>query len=140
MDKSWEKVHSFSFQNAFTYADMRPGHTDREKRNMIREVAFQRFPGDIYSESKKWAFKIYVEKSGRRAFDIENVPKLIIDAFCKKRIDRDKLNDSQDSRVSNVALYPDDTIDHVVFLEVSGKRIDQNKDEKTTVDIFRLKK
>lgn len=131
MDNSFKSVHSFSYQKAFTYADIRPGHTDKEKREGIRLAASTGFPQIAHSDNEKWAFKIHVKKSGNRRFDIENVPKLIIDAFCRKQIAADK------SQYSDIGLYPDDTIDHVVFLEVTGERIEQQKEEKTEVEIFR---
>ncbi|MBI5970169.1 MAG: hypothetical protein HY884_03335 [Deltaproteobacteria bacterium] len=109
MTKPKELAHSFCYREAFTYADMRKGHTDKKKREKIRKAAVKGFPKNLFSKTAKWAFKIVVEKSGKRPFDIENVPKLIIDAFCKKQIEKDS------SEYEDFALYPDDTIDHVVF-------------------------
>ena len=67
-------------------------------------------------------------KRGRRPFDIENVPKPIIDAFCARQIKRDK------SEFGRVALYPDDSIDSVRLVHLSGER--SEKEDATTIEIF----
>jgi hypothetical protein len=58
-----------------------------------------------------------VGKAGRRHFDIENVVKPIVDAFCAGQIKSDR------SQYKNLGLHPDDTLDHVVLLEIAGSRI-----------------
>jgi len=77
---------------------------------------------------EKWALRITVGKAGRRRFDVENVLKPIIDAFCEKQIQADK------SQYQNLGLYPDDTLDHVVLLEITGSRTVGK--ETTLVEIF----
>ena len=119
-------VYSFEFSKAFTYADMREGFRDKDKREYIRSEAVKRFPDDIPS-IKWWAFRIFVRKTNSRPFDIENVPKLIIDSFCKQQIDRDK------SKYKELGLYKDDTIDYVKVLMVGGSR---SKKDFTKVEIF----
>lgn len=123
----WQPVGSFKLPWASTYADTRPGRTDREKREQIRKVASTKLaaiPPDLVG----WGFRIYIRKSGKRPFDIENVPKLIVDAFCARQITRD------DSRHTHLSLYPDDTIDHVVSLQVAGERVAGG--ESTLVEVF----
>jgi hypothetical protein len=78
-----------------------------------------------------WALRIYVKKSGNRPFDIENVPKLIVDAFSRKQIQDDK------SEYKYLGLYDDDTIDYVRIIEVGGERT-SNVDS-TMVEIFGFK-
>ena len=126
-DRFYVRVGRFEMPWAVTYADTRPGHTDREKRERIREAAAMAFTGAPI-EIKQWAFRVLVRKAGRRAFDIENVPKLIVDAFCMRQISAD------DSRYPYLALYEDDTIDHVVVLQVAGERVVEA--ESTVVEIF----
>lgn len=126
-DDSFRKLHSFSYPKAFTYADTRPGHTDKEKREYIRSKAENNFPKNIKSV-KWWAFRIFVQKSGKKPFDIENVPKLIIDAFCKNQITRDG------SKFPALWLYKDDTIDIVKVLEIYGERT--LKIDSTQIEIF----
>lgn len=109
------RVHSFALPKAFTYADTRPGHTDREKREQIRAAASRGFPQSI-PEVRWWAFRILVQKTGNRPFDIENVPKLVIDAFSKRQIKLDN------SAYGKVGLYDDDTIDYVRFIQIGGER------------------
>src|SRR5437867_11340799 len=99
-------VATFKLPWAWTFADMRPGHTDREKREHIREIAAP-FLASVPAGITQWAFRIYVTKGGAGRFDIENVPKLIIDSFCERQIREDR------SAFAALALYPDDTIDHV---------------------------
>src|SRR5713101_4005150 len=99
---AYSLVTKFEFDAAFTYGDMRPGNEDKVKRELIRRFAALSFPATI-PQVKWWAFRIVVQKDGNRAFDIENVPKLIIDPFCRKQI----LDDG--SAHLKLALYQDDT-------------------------------
>ena len=80
-ETEYVKVHSFEIPAAFTY----DGGKDHEKRNHIREVAAEHFP-DKKPAGQWWAFRVYVKKKmhGERPFDIENVSKLIVDAFSEK--------------------------------------------------------
>ena len=87
-DASYLKVLHLELPVVFTYADTRPGRTDRDKREMIRAAARLRMSNEI-PRALWWGFRIYVKKSGRGPFDVENVPKLIVDAFSKRQIDRD---------------------------------------------------
>jgi hypothetical protein len=128
----YEKVLSVQVGKAFTYADTRPGCTDREKREEIRAAA--KMMTDEIPECAWWAFRVSVKKAGGRAFDIENVPKLYIDAFCRKQIKQDG------SSYPNLGLYEDDTIDHVRVLEVYGERIENRGDECTFVEVFARRK
>jgi len=121
------KVHSFSIPHAFTYADTREGKTDKDKREYIRARASEGFPQNIPGV-QWWAFRISVKKSGGRPFDVENVPKLIIDAFSESLISKDQ------SQYKTLCLFPDDTIDHVRVLEVSGVRSQQG--DRMEVEIF----
>ncbi len=124
------KVHSFTMPRAFTYADMRPGHTDRDKREYIRTKAAESFPTNIPS-IKWWAFRILVKKAGGRPFDIENVPKLIVDAFCRWQVQKDG------SKYENLCLFADDTLDYVKIIEVGGMRSQEG--DTTEVEIFGYK-
>jgi hypothetical protein len=74
----------------------------------------------LVSNVRYWGFRILVTKSRRRRgeFDIENVPKLIIDAFCAKQFGKwDK-----HSKYCSLGLYDNDTIDTVCLLLVRGER------------------
>ena len=124
---AYSLVTTFEYDAAFTYADMRAGNTDKVKRELIRGFASLSFPAEI-PHVKWWAFRIIVQKDGTRAFDIENVPKLVIDSFCKKQIAKDG------SSYLNLALYQDDTIDFVRLMQVAGTRI--KGQSKTIVAIY----
>ncbi len=124
------RILSFTIPRAFTYADMRVGHTDKDKREYIRAKAAEYFPNNI-PNIKWWAFRIFVKKSGVRPFDIENVPKLIVDAFCRRQIQKDG------SKYKNLCLFADDTLDYVRIIEVGGMR--SQEEETTKVEIFGCK-
>lgn len=126
----YSPVHSFEMHEAFTYGNMRATQRDIDKRRRIRFEAAKQFPKDI-PPGQWWAFRIYVKKSGNRPFDIENVPKLIIDAFCTRQIRKDR----QSEYVDLLGLYDDDTIEHVGIVEIRGERtVNQNS---MMVSIFR---
>jgi len=129
-EAKYVKVHSFSLPEAFTYADTREGQTDKDKRERIRVKAAEDFPDNIPSV-KWWAFRIFVKKSGNRRFDIENVPKLIVDAFCRRQIQEDG------SQYTKLGLFRDDTIDFVRVIEVGGIR--SQAENTTKVEIFGCK-
>jgi len=112
---------------AHTYADMRPGFTDRERREHIREAAVAHAPQPL-PQVMWWAFRITVEKTRRAAFDIENVPKPIIDSFCRRQIQRDN------SAFPSVALYLDDTVDFVRMVLLFGERC--STADHTSIEIF----
>ncbi len=120
------KIHTFTYAAAFTYADTRAGYTDKDKRERVRLEASRDFPATV-PKVAWWAFRIFVKKRGR-TFDIENIPKLIVDAFSGWQIKRDG------SRYHQLGLYPDDTIDYVRLIQVSGERTDL--EDRTIVEIF----
>jgi hypothetical protein len=110
---------------------MRPGHTDREKRERIREAALP-FLGNVLASRELICFRITVRKGRKRKFDIENVLKPIIDAFCRGQIIRDQ------SAFPGVGLYDDDSLDHVPMLQVAGERSSDGVDS-TVIEIFARK-
>lgn len=108
------KVLALEVPWAHTYADTRPGKTDRERRENYRKAAvgvIQVTPASVLW----WAFRIKVNKTGRPV-DVDNIAKTIIDSFCARQIARDS------SPFSDLGLYPDDTFDHVRVLQVIGNR------------------
>lgn len=118
----------FEMPWAWSYADMTPGRQD--KRERIREIAAKVMAPHLPVSDVWWEFRIFVRKAGgRRPFDIENVPKLIIDAFCLRQIERDG------SSHKSLGLYPDDTIDYVRVLHVEGERV-AGPEESTRVEII----
>ncbi len=108
------KVLALEVPWAHSYADMRPGKTDRERRENYRSAAagvIRAAPVGVLW----WAFRIIVSKAGR-PLDVDNVAKTIIDSFCASQIERDS------SSFTHLGLYPDDTFDHVRVLQVIGSR------------------
>ena len=118
----YEKVCSFSFDKAFTWGSSK----DRERREYVRAEAMKvlEFPSDK-PDSTKWAFRIFVKKyKVGRDSDTENFIKLILDSFSKQLISDDE------SKYKKVKLYPDDTIEHVVVIEVGATHVKSQQDEK----------
>jgi Holliday junction resolvase RusA-like endonuclease len=120
------KVLSLDVPWAHSYADMRPGRTDRERRENYRNAA----AGVIKAAPAKvlwWAFRITVNKAGR-PLDVDNIAKTIIDSFCASQILRDS------SSFTHLGLYPDDTFDHVRVLQVIGNR--STTTDSTWIEVF----
>jgi len=117
-------VHHFKIPAIYTWGDQDP-----DKREEIRKNALKDFPQKSL-DCKWYAFYIEVERSPfERPLDIENVPKLIIDAFSSEQIDKDK------SRYRNTGLYPDDDLKHVRAFQIEGK-FSNNGRNNTEVWIF----
>lgn len=51
----------------------------------------------------------------RTKFDVDNIPKIVLDAFCAKQLKRDN------SKYHSVSLYEDDTVRHVSMVQVAGE-------------------
>jgi hypothetical protein len=107
-----------------SYSNTNP--PDRERREQYREAAIaqgaiQRVPNALW-----WAVRIEVVKAGRM-LDIDNVPKVAIDAFCAHQVARDR------SEYFETGIYPDDTMDFVRELQVSGR---PGNESKTHVEVF----
>jgi len=117
-------VHHFVIPTIYTW-----GNKDRDKRENIRKYASRGFPDKLLRY--KWCgFRIKVERSTlRRPLDIENVPKLVIDAFSDWQINKDK------SRYPQLGLFPDDNFENVRAVYIDGVFIDSDT-EKTEVWIF----
>jgi hypothetical protein len=120
------KVLALDVPWAHSYADMRPGKTDRERRENYRSAASGKLE-PIPSVVHWWAFRITVSKAGR-PLDVDNIAKTIIDSFCIRQIRRDG------SHYEQLGLYPDDTFDHVRVLQVVGNR--RAKSDATRIEIF----
>jgi len=119
--KEFVLVHHFNIPAIYTWGDK-----DRDKREKIRRNALKKFQK---KRSKWYGFRIKVQRSMLgRPLDIENVPKLIIDAFSGEQIDKDK------SSYPKVRLYPDDVLEHVRAVQIEGK-FSNNRDN-TEVWIF----
>jgi len=111
---------------AHSWADMRPGKTDYDRRENYRKAAagvVQTVPSSVLW----WAFRITVSKIGR-PLDVDNVAKTIIDAFCCRQIVKDG------SAFTQLGLYSDDTFDHVRVLQVIGNR--SSTVDSTRIEVF----
>ena len=80
----YKKIIPFRMDDDFTYGNMSNGKKDKDKREKIRAEAKKETFALGYKGFNKFAFRIFVTKS-KRLFDIENVPKLIVDAFCENK-------------------------------------------------------
>lgn len=102
-------IHHFKFPKVYTWAEKDP-----EKREEIRKNALKNFPNKL-PKCNWYAFQIRVKRSHfERQLDIENIPKLIIDAFSREMIYRDK------SRYASVCLYPDDDLRYVRCVQINA--------------------
>ncbi len=117
----WSNFFNFCIPKAFVW-----GNGDKDKREYVRAIANNNFPGHV-PLNVYWEFRIFVEKAGNIDFDIDNVPKVIVDAFCQWQIQKD------DSQYQRIALFEKDTIDFVRVIEVGGERGANNM---TKVEIF----
>ena len=120
------KVLALDVPWAHSYADMRPGKTDRERRENYRNAAVGALQA-IPAKTLWWAFRITVQKAGR-PLDVDNIAKTIIDSFCASQIARDG------SSFTRLGLYPDDTFDHVRVLQVIGNR--STNTDSTCIEVF----
>ena len=102
------KLFSVTIPFAYTWGDR-----DRDKREDIRKAAAEAFPASIPT-ARWWAFRLFAKKSGD-GWDVDNVPKLVVDAFCGERIDEDR------SAFPGVRLYEKDTVAHVRMVQVVGE-------------------
>lgn len=129
--KNFSLFTTVVFSEAVTY-----GSQDKEKRHKIRQAAFGSFPEEI-PDCCIWAFGIVVTKSGNRKFDVDNVPKLIIDAFDQEMIEKDHADDLglQEQYLERLGLYRVDQIDNVPIVLAGGKR-NPGKNDRTEIYIF----
>lgn len=125
-ESRFTKVLDLTVPWAHSYADMRPGKTDIERRENFRAAALQQLQPPPFKPSW-WAFRLTVHKSGR-PMDVDNVAKTIIDSFCIRQIQKDK------STFLDAGLYPDDTFDHVRSLQVLG--LPNALSDSTRIEIF----
>lgn len=102
------------------------GSNGLAKRESIRAAIAVVLPQAIPS-AKWWAFRIFAKKQGSR-WDIENIPKLIVDAFSHEQIARDGSN------YSHVGLYVDDTASHVRLVQIAGEQC--SSQDSTRIEIF----
>lgn len=67
------KVLALTVPWAHSYADMRPGKTDRERRENFRNAALGKLQATPQN-TLWWAFRITVHKAGR-SLDVDNIAK-----------------------------------------------------------------
>ena len=122
--KEFALIHHFKIPTIYTW-----GERERDKREEIRRSAIADFPSTP-PRCQWYAFCIEVNRSSsERPLDIENVPKLIIDAFSNGIIQKDK------SRYTKVNLYPDDDLRHVRAFQIEGRFNNDGRND-TEVWIF----
>jgi hypothetical protein len=108
--------------HAFTWGDK-----DRDKREMIRRAVASKFPA-VVPDARWWAFRLYARKAGSQGFDVENIPKLVIDAFARLQIQRDG------SQYPQLGIYEDDKIDSVGMVQVAGES--SRDGDSTVIQVF----
>jgi hypothetical protein len=111
-------IHHFKIPTVYTW-----GNEYRDKREAIRKIAVKDFPNKPHKYNW-YGFTIKVKRNRfERRLDIENIPKLIIDAFSSKIIDADK------SQYPNIKLYPDDDLEYVRAVQIEGTFSDDGRNE-----------
>jgi len=103
------RLFDITIPHAFTWGD-----GNQAKREDIRAEVAPRFPATI-PRARWWAFRLCAKKGGRASFDVENIPKLIVDAFSGKML---RQGGSQYPRLE---LYGEDTVDRVGMVQVAGE-------------------
>lgn len=111
---------------AHTWADMRPGHTDLERRENFRREASKVIKPWRKEAVDWWAFRIFISKAGRQ-LDLDNVAKPIVNSFCTRQIERDK------STYLHLGLYPDDGLNCIRHIVLSGEPA---AEDSTRIEIF----
>jgi hypothetical protein len=91
------------------------GDSDRDKREHIRQAVAPHWPPHHRPNAAWWAFRIYSQKSGFD-WEVEDLPKLIIDAFSRQQIEKDK------SSYPQLWLYFDDKPNQVRMVQVMADR------------------
>ena len=103
------------------------GSGDLEKRETIRSAVASSFPAEI-PPARWWAFRLYAKKGGSHSYDVENIPKLIVDAFAGKQLRRDH------SQYPQLELYEDDNVESVAMVQVAGEASEGG--DSTRIEIF----
>jgi len=102
-------IHHFSIPDIFTW-----GNRDIEKREEIRRVALKDFPRGPFGY-EWYGFRIRVRrKESRRDLDLENVLKLIVDAFSRRMVVKD------DSESREIKICDNDDLRWVRTIEIGG--------------------
>ncbi|WP_126601588.1 hypothetical protein [Dictyobacter aurantiacus] len=106
----------------------------KSRREAIRAAAATKISEEKIRNTRSlamwWAFRIYfhIKPRGSRPHDIENAAKLVVDAFSKKMLEADQSNFKD-----HLALFEDDSIEHVRIIEIGGQ---PDQHPKTIVEIF----
>ena len=72
-------------------------------------------------------FILLKTKNSKHRYDVDNIPKLILDSFSKKLVEEDN------SKVEEAGLYEDDSLEYVKFIEVYG---DLGEEDKVLVEVY----
>lgn len=103
-------IHHFRIPAIYTW-----GNRDREKREEIRRIAFEGFPEGPF-DYEWYGFRIKVKRNRfkSRIPDLENVPKLIVNAFSGRLIDDDN------SEYPEVEIYENDDLRWLRVIHIEG--------------------
>jgi hypothetical protein len=119
----YRHFHTFFVPAVWTWGSPEDG----VRRDLVRQEAAERLPEER-PRASVWAFRICVYYRAGQSFDVDNVPKLIVDAFSKNQLRRDG------SRFAGVGLYEDDTVGEVAVVQVAGVLTED--EPRTEVRIF----
>ena len=117
------KLFTAKIPYAYTWGD-----NYREKRENIRRVSDEVFPDrDNIRRPRWWALRIFAEKQGD-GWDVDNLSKLVVDAFCGKKLRDDN------SEFQHMELYEDDTVEFVRMVQVAGEQ--SKHQDRTVIEVF----
>jgi Holliday junction resolvase RusA-like endonuclease len=122
----YKKLCEFEIDKIYTWGST----NDMKRREEIRQKACG---NNLVPRNKSYAFRIsiYIYPQRKPCLDIDNVPKLILDAFSKNMIEKDN------SKYPDCWLYEDDCYPSVKIIEVGVvKEVKSMLDEKVIVEIF----
>jgi hypothetical protein len=120
-ERAYFRLPPMTILRAYTWGDH-----DRDKRESIRRAVAPDFPSEV-PRARWWAFRLYARKGGD-GWDIENIPKLVVDAFCGEQIVKDR------SAYPQLQLYEKDTIEFVRMVQVAGEQ--SSRGDSTVIEIF----
>jgi len=104
------KIGEFTLPFCTTYSGTKTKDGKKKDvviREQIREYAINHISRPSPTLGKTFHFVLCGLKNGKRSIDVENMSKLVIDAFCIKQIIADN------SKYTEAGLYPDDNINFV---------------------------
>lgn len=108
--REFQLVHHFKIGKIYSR-----GGRETQKREDIRRYATEGFPSGVFNY-RWYGFHIKVNRNMlKKKLDLENVPKLIVEAFSGSKIEQDH------SEYLQLELYPDDHLGYIKAIQAEGE-------------------